>query len=55
MAVVSLLKTSPNPSEGEIRKSIAGNLCRCTGYTRIVESVIQAARAAQQVEHESVC
>lgn len=50
MAVVALLKENPNPTEAEIRKSIAGNLCRCTGYVRIVESVIQAARSAQQVE-----
>ncbi len=50
MAVVALLKENPNPTEAEIRKSIAGNLCRCTGYVRIVESVIQAARSAQRVE-----
>ena len=54
MAVVSLLKTNPNPTEDEIRQGIAGNLCRCTGYTRIIESVKHAAQAAQQVEHESV-
>lgn len=54
MAVVSLLKENPDPTEDDIRNSIAGNLCRCTGYTRILESVKQAARAAQQVEDESV-
>ena len=54
MAVVSLLKQNPNPSEEDIRRSIAGNLCRCTGYVRIIESVMQAARAVQQVEHESL-
>jgi aerobic carbon-monoxide dehydrogenase small subunit len=54
MAAVSLLQANPNPTEDDIRKSIAGNLCRCTGYTRIVESVIQAVQATQQVEHESV-
>lgn len=54
MAVVRLLKQNPNPSEEDIRRSIAGNLCRCTGYVRIIESVMQAAKAVQQVEHESV-
>lgn len=54
MAVVNLLKQNPNPSEEDIRRSIAGNLCRCTGYVRIIEAVMQAAQAIQQVEHESV-
>ena len=54
MAVVSLLRDNPNPSEAEIRNGIAGNLCRCTGYVRILESVVQAAKSMQQVEHESL-
>lgn len=54
MAVVSLLQTNTNPTEDDIRKGISGNLCRCTGYTRIVEAVLQAAQSLQQVEHESV-
>ena len=54
MAVVNLLQQNPNPSEEDIRRSIAGNLCRCTGYVRIIESVMRAAQAVQQVEHESV-
>ena len=48
MAVVSLLRENPNPSEAEIRNGIAGNLCRCTGYVRILESVVQAAKSMQQ-------
>src|SRR5271169_3120665 len=39
MAAFSLLRDNPNPSEAEIRNGLAGNLCRCTGYTRIFESV----------------
>ena len=54
MAVVSLLRENPNPSEAEIRNGIAGNLCRCTGYVRILESVVQAAKSMQEVEHESL-
>lgn len=43
MAVCGLLKANPNPSEGEIRHGIEGNLCRCTGYQKIVEAVQYAA------------
>ncbi len=54
MAVVNLLKTNTNPTEDDIRQSIAGNLCRCTGYTRIIEAVVQAAQSVRQVEYESL-
>jgi aerobic carbon-monoxide dehydrogenase small subunit len=40
----ALLDRNPNPSEDEIREALVGNLCRCTGYVRIVESVKAAAR-----------
>ncbi len=43
----ALLDRNPNPSEAEIREAMVGNLCRCTGYVRIVEA-IQAAAAIQQ-------
>ena len=39
----ALLNRSPHPSEEEIKDALRGNLCRCTGYTRIVEAVKQAA------------
>jgi len=39
----ALLQTNPNPSEGEIRKALAGNLCMCTGYVQIVDAVREAA------------
>jgi len=45
MATVSLLQENPNPSEGEIRRGLEGNLCRCTGYHNIVRAVEAAARA----------
>ena len=44
MAAHALLATNPQPGEGEIRESIAGNVCRCTGYQRIVESIRHAAK-----------
>src|SRR5262249_402092 len=42
IAAVSLLKRSPHPSEAEIRNGLSGNLCRCTGYMKIFESVVRA-------------
>ncbi|MFZ2649269.1 MAG: 4-hydroxybenzoyl-CoA reductase subunit alpha [Burkholderiaceae bacterium] len=45
MAAQSLLRRNPAPSEAEIRSALSGNLCRCTGYVKIIESV-QAACAA---------
>ena len=44
MAAHALLAANPQPGEGEIRESIAGNICRCTGYQRIVESIRYAAK-----------
>ena len=44
LAAVNLLERIPNPSGEQIRTGLAGNLCRCTGYMRIVESVLQACR-----------
>lgn len=43
MTAVSLLDANPNPTEEEIRHALAGNLCRCTGYVNIVESIRWAA------------
>ena len=42
LAAVNLLEKNPNPSETEIRTGLAGNLCRCTGYMKIFESVVRA-------------
>src|SRR5512140_1113419 len=40
----AFLDRNPNPNEGEIREALVGNLCRCTGYVRIVEAVKKAAQ-----------
>jgi carbon-monoxide dehydrogenase small subunit len=45
MSAKSLLDRTPNPSFEEIKEGIAGNLCRCTGYTKIVESINAASQA----------
>jgi carbon-monoxide dehydrogenase small subunit len=42
MAAFRLLRVNPDPSDADIRNALAGNLCRCTGYTRIFESVLRA-------------
>ena len=42
LAAVDLLKRNPRPSETDIRNGLAGNLCRCTGYMKIFESVVRA-------------
>ena len=44
MTSYSLLQSNPNPSEAEIRKALAGNLCMCTGYVQIVDAVKEAAK-----------
>ena len=44
LVAAALLRDRPEPSAGEIRHAIAGNLCRCTGYAKIVEAVELAAR-----------
>ena len=43
MAASSYLKENPTPTEEEVRESLEGNLCRCTGYQNIVESILDAA------------
>jgi carbon-monoxide dehydrogenase small subunit len=50
MSTKALLENNPSPDEGEIRKAIAGNFCRCTGYTKIIESVKVAAKNMQRVK-----
>lgn len=44
MSALSLLNENPHPTEQEIRDGIAGNLCRCTGYAKIVEAIDAAAK-----------
>jgi aerobic carbon-monoxide dehydrogenase small subunit len=48
MAAAALLNETPRPSEEEIRYGIAGNLCRCTGYTKMVTAITEAAASMPQ-------
>jgi 4-hydroxybenzoyl-CoA reductase subunit gamma len=45
MASEALLRREPNPTEAQIRAALSGNICRCTGYVKIIESVQTAAEA----------
>ena len=53
MASYWLLQRKPNPTEEEIREVISGNLCRCTGYVKIVEAVQYAAQKMSGMEIQS--
>lgn len=44
LSAKELLERTPNPDEPEIRRAISGNLCRCTGYQKIIEAIKDAAR-----------
>ncbi len=46
LAACHLLSRTPNPTEADVRAGLAGNLCRCTGYMRIFEAVVQACQRA---------
>jgi carbon-monoxide dehydrogenase small subunit len=48
MTLIPFLRDNPHPDEEEIRQAISGNLCRCTGYQKIVEAVALAAREANR-------
>jgi carbon-monoxide dehydrogenase small subunit len=54
MAAAQLIERNPQPSMAQIREGLAGNLCRCTGFMRIFESVVTAATHAHEAATEHV-
>jgi carbon-monoxide dehydrogenase small subunit len=54
MSAKALLAKNPNPTEEEIRHGISGNLCRCTGYVKIVEAIQYAAEKLREQQPEEV-
>jgi len=48
MSAIDLVNTNPSPSEEEVRDWLEGNLCRCTGYQNIVDSILDGAKQMQQ-------
>jgi aerobic carbon-monoxide dehydrogenase small subunit len=53
MAAAQLLAQNPHPTMAEIREGLAGNLCRCTGFKRIFDSVLSAAAQTIEPAHEA--
>lgn len=45
MSAVGLLRENPTPTEEDVRYSIGGNLCRCTGYAKVIQAILNAAEA----------
>lgn len=52
VAADAMLKRNPDPPEGEVRKTLSNNLCRCTGYDKPVKAILQAARILRGGTHE---
>jgi carbon-monoxide dehydrogenase small subunit len=55
MSTKALLDRNPNPSEHEIRFQLSGNLCRCTGYDKIVRAVQDSAKALAAQHAQGAC
>jgi carbon-monoxide dehydrogenase small subunit len=51
MTFEAYLKENPNPSEAQIRETLSGNLCRCTGYQNIVKAIALAAKRMREFAH----
>lgn len=49
VATEALLREKPNPSEKEIKRAIEGNLCRCTGYAKIIDAIIKASAKRRSI------
>jgi carbon-monoxide dehydrogenase small subunit len=54
MAIVSLLKENPSPTEADVRSGLEGNICRCTGYHNIVQAALVAAAATNAASANTV-
>ena len=50
MAAVGLLNQNPDPTEEEVKFGLGGNLCRCTGYSKVIEAVMAAVESSRETE-----
>jgi carbon-monoxide dehydrogenase small subunit len=51
MTAKAFIETNPEPTEEEVRDAISGNLCRCTGYTKIVNAILSGAEEVRRLKH----
>jgi carbon-monoxide dehydrogenase small subunit len=51
MTAKAFIETNPAPTEEEVRDAISGNLCRCTGYTKIVNAILAGAEEVRRLKH----
>ena len=51
MTAKAFIDTNPEPTEEEVRDAISGNLCRCTGYTKIVSAILAGAEEVRRIKH----
>jgi aerobic carbon-monoxide dehydrogenase small subunit len=51
MTAKAFIDTNPEPTEEEVRDAISGNLCRCTGYTKIVNAILTGAEEVRRLKH----
>ena len=54
MMASALLDENPSPTAMQVREALAGNLCRCTGYNRIIDAVLAAANDSLNISEASV-
>jgi carbon-monoxide dehydrogenase small subunit len=51
MTAKAFLETNPQPTEDEVRDAISGNLCRCTGYSKIVSAILASAEEVRRMKN----
>lgn len=54
ISATALLERNPRPTDGEVKQAIVGNLCRCTGYVRIVDAIQAAAKGGGKDDHTHI-
>jgi carbon-monoxide dehydrogenase small subunit len=54
LSAKALLDENPNPTDAEIRQGISGNLCRCTGYAKVVESIREASHTIKRLQPANI-
>ena len=53
IAAKNVLDSNPSPTRNEVREALVGNICRCTGYIRIIEAVMMAAELMRNGKNEA--